>query len=101
MKYNYIILVIGLAGNKNDLIDEEKVSKEDAQNFARDIGAIFKYTSAKTGEGIEDLFKDICLKYCQKNNIDFNNNTIKTYINQTVTPTPSSCEILKEKNYKV
>lgn len=48
---------IVLIGNKADLINERKVSKEDAEECANEIGAEFYIeVSAKTGEGIKDLF---------------------------------------------
>ena len=50
--FNYIYLVIGLAANKCDLIENEQVPEEKAREFAKEIGAIFdieirgKYFSA-------------------------------------------------------
>ena len=44
---NYIItgeenIIIGVAGNKCDLFQEEQVTEEEAKKFADSIGAIFK-----------------------------------------------------------
>ena len=47
---------MGLACNKNDLYDKEAVSKEEGENLAKEIGAIFQETSAKASTGINDLF---------------------------------------------
>ena len=53
--------VLGLAGNKKDLFLKEIVSESEGQKKAEEIGATFKLTSAKTGEGINELI-DILLK---------------------------------------
>ena len=53
--------VLGLAGNKKDLFLKEMVSESEGQKKAEEIGATFKLTSAKTGEGINELI-DILLK---------------------------------------
>ena len=46
-----------LVGNKLDLIEERVVSKDDAEKFANEHNIFFyAETSAKTGEGITDLF---------------------------------------------
>lgn len=45
-------LLLAIVGNKTDLIDNEKVPYEEAKNFARDSGAVFKLVSAKEGKGI-------------------------------------------------
>ena len=45
-----------LVGNKTDLEDKRAVTAKEAENFANEKGFIFQEVSAKTGEGIEDLF---------------------------------------------
>ena len=52
-------VVIGLAGNKCDLYEEEKVSEVEAREFADKIGAIFELTSAKNNTGINDIFEKV------------------------------------------
>ena len=49
-------IIIGIAGNKSDLIDKEAVSEEEARNFATEIGAIFRLTSACNNNNIDELF---------------------------------------------
>ena len=56
-------IVLALVSNKKDLIEEyydkEEVTKDEGITFAMEINAIYKIVSAKTGEGIDDLFKTI------------------------------------------
>jgi GTPase involved in cell partitioning and DNA repair len=59
--------VIGIAANKCDLYDNEQVSEDEARNFANEIGAVFKLTSASTNQGIEDLFKGVGCKVLDPN----------------------------------
>ena len=60
-------VVIGLAGNKCDLYEEEKVSEVEAREFADKIGAIFELTSAKNNTGINDIFEKVGNKYLDPN----------------------------------
>ena len=46
-----------VCGNKNDQYELEEVQDREAKEYAKEIGAIFKTTSAKTYDGIEDMFK--------------------------------------------
>lgn len=51
-----------IAGNKEDLVQTEAVSPEEANAFARSIGALYKKTSAKTNVGVEQMFRDLASK---------------------------------------
>lgn len=58
-----------VAENKTDRKDRVKeVSEEEGKEYARQNKAIFRTVSAKTGEGIEDLFKQYIYS---PNGIDF------------------------------
>lgn len=48
----------------------EEVSETEGRAFAKDIGAIFKCTSAKNSIGIEELFKSIGNKFIDPNMTD-------------------------------
>ena len=52
-------IIIAIAANKSDLAKREQVDEEKARLFAREMGAIFKITSAKNKSDIEDLFQEI------------------------------------------
>ena len=58
-------IVIGIAGNKSDLYDNEEVSEKEAREFAKSIDAIFWLISAKNDSGIDKLFEDIGNKYLE------------------------------------
>jgi len=62
-------IIIGVAGNKCDLFQEEQVSEEEAKKFADSIGAIFKLTSCKESVGIDELFEECAQKYIENNNL--------------------------------
>lgn len=56
-----------MAANKSDLFDQEQVSENEARDYAKEIGAVFKLTSACTASGIEELFKSIGCKFLDPN----------------------------------
>ena len=51
--------ILFVVGNKNDLVEERKVESEQAELFAKEIGAFYYEVSAKTGSGIEELFNRV------------------------------------------
>jgi small GTP-binding protein len=55
--------LLGLVANKYDLYNSQQVSKEEGMELANEIGAIFQFTSAKSGEGINSMFKNLGRKY--------------------------------------
>ena len=56
-------IVIGIAGNKCDLYEEEDVSENEAREFAEQIGAVFELTSAQNNTGINELFLNCGYKF--------------------------------------
>jgi small GTP-binding protein len=48
-----------ILGNKSDLVDERKISKESAIKFAKELNFGYIETSALTGENVEQSFKTI------------------------------------------
>ena len=51
--------ILFVVGNKNDLVEERKVESEQAELYAKEIGAFYYEVSAKTGSGIEELFNRV------------------------------------------
>ncbi len=62
-------MIIGIAGNKCDLFQEEEVSEEEGKKFAKSIGAVFKLTSCKESIGIDELFEECGKKFLEINNM--------------------------------
>lgn len=56
-------IVLGIAGNKCDLYEQEAVPENEAREFADKIGAIFELTSAQNNTGINELFLDVGNKF--------------------------------------
>ena len=52
-------IIFGVAGNKIDLYEEEKINQEEVKKFCDSIGATFKVTSAKENSYIDDLFIEL------------------------------------------
>ena len=69
-------MVFGVAGNKCDLFQEEKVSEEEGKKFAKSIGAIFHLTSCKESIGIDELFEECGKKYLEDNQMINENNKV-------------------------
>lgn len=55
-------IVIALCGNKTDLNARRQVSQEEAKKYADEEGLMWGETSAKTGEGVSDIFNAIARK---------------------------------------
>ncbi|KAG5721922.1 hypothetical protein E4T56_gene14933, partial [Termitomyces sp. T112] len=55
-------IVIALCGNKSDLSARRQVSEEEAKKYADEEGLMWAETSAKTGEGVTEIFSAIAKK---------------------------------------
>lgn len=56
-------VIIVIAGNKSDLMEDEKVSENEVRKFSAKLGAMYQSISAKNRKGIEELFLNIGYKY--------------------------------------
>ena len=54
---------MAIAGNKDDMYENEEVDENEAKQLANELIAIFQKTSAKESNGIEDLFTKIGEKF--------------------------------------
>ena len=52
-------IVIALCGNKIDLSARRQVTQEEAKKYAEEEGLMWGETSAKSGEGVSEIFTDI------------------------------------------
>ncbi|KAF8665481.1 hypothetical protein AX16_000497 [Volvariella volvacea WC 439] len=55
-------IVIALCGNKTDLAARRQVSQEEAKKYADEEGLMWGETSAKSGDGVNDIFTAIAMK---------------------------------------
>ena len=63
-------IVLGVLGNKKDLFMQEQVKEEEAEEYAKSIGAIWALTSAKTErESFVTYVEDLIKEYIKKANI--------------------------------
>ena len=59
---------LGILGNKSDLIENEKISEEEGQNYADEHNALFKLVSAKVDKvGIDKYFHSLIERYINDN----------------------------------
>ena len=59
-------VIVAIAGNKIDDFLKEEVNEDEARQFATDNNFIFAHTSALSGDGINELFKDVGTQYLKK-----------------------------------
>ena len=59
-------MVFAIAGNKSDLYEEQKVTSDEGQNYAKSINAIFGEISAMDHESVENFFDQIVNTYYDK-----------------------------------
>ncbi|KAG8745022.1 GTP-binding protein of the rab/ypt [Ceratobasidium sp. 414] len=55
-------IVIALCGNKADLAARRQVTQEEAKKYAEEEGLMWGETSAKSGEGVAEIFGSIARK---------------------------------------
>ena len=74
-------IILVLAANKSDLLEDEKVDESDARKFAEEANAIFCRVSAKNGAGIDDIFFQIAKRYVGRDDIEVKKKDNKEPIN--------------------
>ena len=77
-----------VVGNKNDLYIQESVPINEAREYAEQINAKYKATSAKTGTGINDMFEELAKTLtAQKNKLAMNESKNKVIETSKLEPT--------------
>ena len=56
-------IILGIAGNKNDLYEKEKVKEKEVQKFCKEIDALYFSTSALLNNSIDDMFIKLGKKF--------------------------------------
>ncbi len=74
-------IIFGVAGNKNDLFEEEDVDENEAKEYCDSIKACFKLTSAKSNQSIDDIFQMLAENFVKS---DFMNELIPKYVTNEV-----------------
>ena len=64
-------IILAIAGNKDDL--EQEVDETKAREYAKELGAIYANTTAKSSQSINALFIEIAKKYTGSSEIQFKN----------------------------
>jgi len=59
-------------------LEKEQVNEGEARKYAKEVGAIFKLTSACTAAGIEELFRSVGCKILNPNYSDDDENPSKS-----------------------
>ena len=77
-------IILGIAGNKSDLYENEEVNEEEAREFSKNINAIFNLTTAKNNEAINYLIKDLLTKYIENGNYEKDLENEKNNINSII-----------------
>ena len=78
-------IILAIAANKSEDYINQEVNIQEAKDLAKSLNAIFVCTSAKLGNGIDDLFKMVAEKF-----IDPEKNIAESYMNKN--------EILEQQN---
>ena len=59
-----------LVGNKKDLMSARAVQREEAQEYADRLGMLFIEASAKSAEGVKDIFESLATKVLESQQQD-------------------------------
>ena len=66
-KGNRRALLFGV-GSKSDLVNDREVSFDEARDYFASKGATYYEVSARTGQNVVDMFKDIFVQCCEGSN---------------------------------
>lgn len=55
-------LVLVICGNKSDLEQFRRIDRASGEAYAESIGAVYIETSAKDGEGVMDMFREVAMR---------------------------------------
>ena len=74
-------VVLGVAGNKADLFENQEVEEEEGEKYAEKIGAIFSLISAKDNKlGLDKFIEQLVTEYIKRNpNLITNKSSIKLF----------------------
>ena len=70
--------IVGVCGNKQDLITKEKVKEEDAKAYAENKNLAFRLTSAKNPLSFNKFLEELVKKYLEKCGVNVGNDNKKS-----------------------
>jgi Ras-related protein Rab-1A len=89
-------VIIGIAGNKSDLYESEKVSEKEGQEYSDSINAYFKLVSAKNNISINEFFKSLVEKFVKS---EFMDELLPQYVNdKNIIKKIKKMKLVKDKN---
>jgi small GTP-binding protein len=93
--------IYAVVGNKNDLYMNQQVNTLEAKKLAKKLDGIFQLTSAKTNEGIKNLFDNIGKKILKPSyKYDENDNIARENYNKKKEEEKNTKIRIKQKDYK-
>ena len=77
-------LIIGIAANKSDLYENTEVNREEGEEYAKKINALYFESTATDHENVVNIFEELIKVYIENNKevIEQNNNLQSTNISQ-------------------
>ncbi len=90
----YVVLI----GNKADLVDDIKVSREMIDNYIKDKNLQYTECSAKTGENISDVFESLGKKLYENFKFSYNEKVRSTEIRKSSRTTEGNFQSLIDKS---
>ena len=62
-KYGEKFNILAIVGNKCDKYEDERITEEEASEYAKEVGASFFMVSACTGDGVDEMFSELANIY--------------------------------------
>ena len=94
-------MIIGIAANKSDLYENTEVNKEEGEEYAKNINALFFESTATDHENVVNIFEELIKVYIENNKEKKNEDTTNNINNSnedTTNNTNNSNELNKKNN---
>ena len=94
-------LIIGIAANKSDLYENTEVNREEGEEYAKNINALYFESTATDHENVVNIFEELIKVYIENNKEKKNEDTTNNINNSnedTTNNTNNSNELNKKNN---
>ena len=94
-------MIIGIAANKSDLYENTEVNKEEGEEYAKNINALYFESTATDHENVVNIFEELIKVYIENNKEKKNEDTTNNINNSnedTTNNTNNSNELNKKNN---